>query len=71
MTAQTGSRGMWLKAYAHGHRYLLPRRFGRQHHAELYNAADWLVQHQYARWISYGSNAAPGIVLTGRPWPSA
>lgn len=64
----TGSRGIWIAAKDHAGRYLLPRRFRKDQHADLYQAAEWLVEHQYARWVNWGSSFAPGIVLTGKPW---
>ncbi len=61
---------MHQKATEHNGRYLLMRRFrkGDSEKDALYDAAQWLVDHGYARWIN--SNFAPGIELTGKPMES-
>lgn len=61
-----GARGMWLRAQEHNGRYLLRRPYGRPT-TGLYRAAQWLIEHGYARWIR--THMAPGIELTGKPWP--
>ncbi len=71
MTEATSPKAMWDIAREHGDRYLLPRRFKAgidPDRDRLYEHADWLVDHRYARRLRGDSNFAPGIELTGRPW---
>jgi hypothetical protein len=61
---------MWVSAKRHGdEQYLLPRRITQDPVRDtLYAAATWLVDNGFAEWLR-GSSMAPGIRLTGRPWP--
>lgn len=63
------ARVMYSEAQKHGDRFLLPRHFHRHRELEKpeWKAAEWLVNHGFARWISVGSTFYPGIELTGKP----
>ena len=58
---------MYAEAEKNDRRYLLMRRYhkGDPEKNALYDAAEWLVDHGYARWIR--GNFAPGIELTTKP----
>lgn len=73
MAPQDLAINMLIAAKRHEDRYLLPRRYRMSNpNAEvdaLYDAAQWLVNNGYARWVSASSSLHPGIILTGREPP--